>query len=65
MCSGFWIGTVSGAAVRGVLGEDRRMSGSGYLDLAGEEVIFFTCSRHYGIFFPPGILDSESLFWMP
>lgn len=46
MCSSFWVGTVSGAAVRGVFGEDRRMSESGYLDLAGEEVIFFTCSRY-------------------
>ena len=46
MCSGLWVGAVPGAAVRGVFGENRWPSEGGYLDLAGEEVRFFSCSKY-------------------
>ena len=54
ICGSFWLRTVSGAAVRGVLGEDRWPTERGYLDLAGEEVRFFTCSKYciYSTVFP-------------
>ena len=45
MCSVFWVGVVRGAAVRGVFGEILWPSESAYLDLACEEVRFFTCSK--------------------
>ena len=46
MCSGFKVGAVNGAAVRIFLGENRWPSKSGYFDLAGKKVRFFTCSTN-------------------
>ena len=44
MCSGFGVGAVGGPAVPSVFGEDRRSSPSGFLGLAGEQVVFFHLS---------------------
>ena len=46
MCSGSWGWGNLWIGCPKFFGEDCRPSAGGYLGLAGEELIFFTCSEH-------------------